>query len=88
MELIKCSYEELIKVLDTHLDPKKNEIAACFVLANRRQQHTETISEFVAELKRLSREAITDTVGLWCKALKIPASVVSDGFNSGQGISL
>ncbi|KAJ8876371.1 hypothetical protein PR048_020816 [Dryococelus australis] len=41
--------------LDTHFDPKKNEIAACFVFANRRQQHTEIISEFVVELKRLSR---------------------------------
>ncbi|KAJ8879457.1 hypothetical protein PR048_020065 [Dryococelus australis] len=36
-ELIECSYEELIKALDTHFDPNKNEVAACFVFANRRQ---------------------------------------------------
>ncbi|KAJ8871284.1 hypothetical protein PR048_027592 [Dryococelus australis] len=54
-ELFDVSYEELIQVLNSHFDPKKNEIASCFVFANRKQQPTETIAEFVAELKRLSR---------------------------------
>ncbi|KAJ8897355.1 hypothetical protein PR048_002701 [Dryococelus australis] len=54
-ELVDASYEELIQVLDSHFDSKKNEIASCFVFANPKQQPTETIAEFVAELKLLSR---------------------------------
>ncbi|KAJ8891692.1 hypothetical protein PR048_004221 [Dryococelus australis] len=67
-ELVDVSYEELIQVLDSHFDPNKNEIAtpphvlflqiasaSRFVFANRKQQPTETIAEFMAELKRLSR---------------------------------
>ncbi|KAJ8893792.1 hypothetical protein PR048_006393 [Dryococelus australis] len=54
-ELTDCTYEELIVALDIHFDPKKNEITACFVFTNHKQQPTETISDFVAELKRFSK---------------------------------
>ncbi|KAJ8890971.1 hypothetical protein PR048_010480 [Dryococelus australis] len=54
-ELVDVSYEELIQVLDSHFDPKKNEVASCFVFANRKQQPTETIAEFMGELKQFSR---------------------------------
>lgn len=51
----KLTYEEAVKLLESHLQPKPSVLAERFRFRQRRQLSTETISEYVAELKKMAR---------------------------------
>lgn len=48
-------YNELIIKLEEHFAPKKNEIAESFKFYKREQNHGETITEYIVELKSLAQ---------------------------------
>ncbi|XP_037528470.1 uncharacterized protein LOC119405702 [Rhipicephalus sanguineus] len=47
-------YDEVVKVLNDHYDPRRNEIAESFQFFNRCQQEGETIQDFVVSIRRIA----------------------------------
>ena len=50
----ELSYDDLVKVVKNHHNPQPSEIVERFKFNSRNQRSNETISEYVAELRRLS----------------------------------
>ncbi|XP_049516290.1 uncharacterized protein LOC125942169 [Dermacentor silvarum] len=48
------SYDEVVKVLNDHYDPKRNEIAESFQFFNRCQHENESIQDFVVAIRRIA----------------------------------
>ncbi len=51
------TFKEIVDVLQMHLNPKPLIIAECFCFHKRNQQKTESVLEYIAEL-RLARRAM------------------------------
>ncbi|XP_070382840.1 uncharacterized protein [Dermacentor albipictus] len=48
------SYDEVVRVLNDHYDPKRNEIAESFQFFNRCQQENESIHDFFVAIRRIA----------------------------------
>ena len=55
------SYQELVKMLKDHLNPKPNTIAERFKFNSRVRKTNETISQFLAELRKLTEHCAYGT---------------------------
>lgn len=55
-EISDFNYDDLVKKLDEHFAPKKNEIAESFKFYKRDQKSSESIAEYIVELKTLAKD--------------------------------
>lgn len=53
-----CTYTAIIEKLDAHFTPTRNTIAESFKFYKREQLHTESISEYIVELKAMAENCV------------------------------
>ncbi|XP_075738876.1 uncharacterized protein LOC142784291 [Rhipicephalus microplus] len=55
-------YEDVVKALDEFFDPKRHEIAESFRFFNRCQLDSESVQEFITEIRRIADNCNFDTM--------------------------
>ena len=82
------SYDDLVKAMKDHLRPKRIVIAERFKFHRRSQNESETVAQYVAELRRLTEhcefkdyleEALRDRLSVWPEKRDDSAQVVDGG---------
>ena len=60
------TFQELVRMMTNHQDPKPNSIAGRFKLNNRDRKLEESIAEYTAELRRLTEHCNYDMIFSIC----------------------
>lgn len=65
------TFEQLVQLVQAHHNPVPSETVQCFTFNTQSQKEGETISQFMAELRRLPElckfdATLEDMIGVWC----------------------